>query len=230
MTTKLENFSTLGARLREIEVEHVEVDDGGALDARRAVVETLEKYHTSRYRFGEALATYRAHFMEERGWMEVAQAIGAAMGRDERTVRNILADYQRAATLPETVIAAAEAEGIDLAERKHARLLASMEGKLAVNDVPTLPEAQQILGKVLEMRAPGAPKAKLDRAEKIRWAIRIKIRTALTNVPNDRKLTELIAALEEEMYEVMGETEPITVTITPRQSSLTIDGRKRVTA
>jgi len=52
MMLKLENFSNLGARLREIEVEHVEIDDGGVLDARKAVVETLGQFYTSRYRVG----------------------------------------------------------------------------------------------------------------------------------------------------------------------------------
>jgi len=227
---KLENFSNLSARLREIEAEHVEIDDGGAQDARTAVVGALEQYHCSRYRLGEALAVYKAYFITVRGWIEAAEAIGVTLGRDERTIRNIIADYKRVAGLPDSVIVAAEAVGMDLAERKHTPLVDSIESELASNDVPSLPEAQQMLGRVLEMPAPGAPKVKLDRTEKIRWAVRMKIRTALTNVEPSAKLTEFVAALEEEMYEVWGATEPITVTITPRQSSLTIDGRKRVTA
>jgi hypothetical protein len=55
----------------------------------------------------------------------------------------------------------------------------------------------------------------------------MKIRTALNNIDTPRKLMELVAALEEEMFAVWGQTEPITVTITPRPSSLTLDGRKR---
>ena len=55
----------------------------------------------------------------------------------------------------------------------------------------------------------------------------MRIRAALTNVVRDRKFAELIAALEEEMFDVWGATEPVTVTITPRASGLTLDGRKR---
>jgi hypothetical protein len=55
----------------------------------------------------------------------------------------------------------------------------------------------------------------------------MKIRTALNNIDTPRKLPELIAALEEEMFAVWNQAEPITITITPRQSPLTLDGRKR---
>ena len=57
--------------------------------------------------------------------------------------------------------------------------------------------------------------------------VRMKIRTALTNIEADRKLSVLLAALEEEMFDVWGFTGLVTVTITPRASGLTLDGRKR---
>jgi hypothetical protein len=52
----------------------------------------------------------------------------------------------------------------------------------------------------------------------------MKIRTALTNIEADRKLSALLAALEEEMFEVWGFTGSVTVTITPRASGFLGNG------
>jgi hypothetical protein len=48
-----------------------------------------------------------------------------------------------------------------------------------------------------------------------RLAVRQKIRTALTSVPAEQKLAELVAAIEESMYLEWGQVEPVTITITP---------------
>jgi len=221
---KVENFSTLAARLRAAETGLVK-NYKGLPDVRQAVVEAARRYHTSRYNLGKALHTYKACFTEDRGWMMAAKEIGSVLECGERSIRNIVADYLRASKLPESVIAAAEVKGLDLAERKHAPLVKVLEIELAGNEAPTIPEAQQILGKVLMISAAPATKATLHKAEKLRWEVRLKIRTALTNVVLDAKLTELIAALEEEMYGVWGVTKPITVTITPKPGKLDIQGK-----
>jgi hypothetical protein len=44
-----------------------------------------------------------------------------------------------------------------------------------------------------------------------RLAVRQRIRTALMSVPKERKLTELVAAIEEEMYLEWGQEEPVTI-------------------
>src|ERR1019366_3540569 len=102
-----------------------------------------------------------------------------------------------------------------------------IKNELTGEKAPTMPEARELLGKVLKM--PAAPASKLDKAEKVRWTMRMKIRTALTNVAPNAKLPEVLAALEEEMHDVWGTTEPITVTITPKPGKLDVFG-KRVAA
>ena len=65
-------------------------------------------------------------------------------------------------------------------------------------------------------RSRGAIAAALLPPEKRRrLAVRQKIRTALTSVPTEQKLAELVAAIEEEMYLEWGQVKPITITITP---------------
>jgi hypothetical protein len=71
------------------------------------------------------------------------------------------------------------------------------------------------------------PFVPLTREEKQRFSVRMKIRTALTNIEPDQRLSVLIAALEEEMFAVWGQRYPVTVTVTPRASGLTLDGRRR---
>ena len=64
-------------------------------------------------------------------------------------------------------------------------------------------------------RSRGAIAAALLPPEKRRrLAVRQKIRIALTSVPADQKLAELVAAIEEEMYS-WGQVKPVTITITP---------------
>src|ERR1035441_1191215 len=134
--------------------------------------------------------------------MLAAQAIGEVLARDERTVRNIVADYERVAKLPETVIAAAEAKGLDLSERKHMRLIEAIKSEIDGNDTPTPPEARRTVGKVFKMSKAHAAKDAPDKADKLRWAVRKRIRTLVNNFPNDQKLGVICLALEEEMYDV----------------------------
>jgi hypothetical protein len=206
-------------------------------EARLAVVRAIEQFRLTRFNLGKALCAYRALFMASRGWMAAADSIAVAMGCDERTVRNIIADYERAASLPDAVIQAAHTKGIDLSQRKYRPAIAAIESAIGVDghrqDEIDADEANRIVSNVLVI--PPAQRehiqderfVPLTREEKQHFVVRMKIRTALTNIEADRKLTVLLAALEEEMFDVWGFTGSVTVTITPRASGLTLDGRKR---
>lgn len=240
---RLDNLSDLGARLREIEVEHVVNEDGTAVDAREEVLEAVRQYHSSRYRFGEALAAYKAYYIDGQHWMEAAKIIGRAINRDERTIRRILEDYERASQVPATVIEELEAKGIDPAARMNQPLLATIL-TMPSSTVESKPE-QSVVDAVKTVKAMKATKraakklvqtvvasgenecAPLTRQERLRRDTRLKIRTALTDVPINQKLAEFIAALEEEMYEAWGEREPTTITMTPRPSALTLGGLRK---
>ena len=241
----VENFSTLSERLEQIEAEHIGLVNVDILGARHTLVAALGQYRTSRFLLGEALAAYKRQFAAkndhsagDRGWMAAAKSVAEAMGRDERTVRNIIADYERTASLPGTVIQAAQARGIDLAQRRYRPAVAAIESIIENDghgqDAIDAEEADRIVSNVLVMPPPDQreqvqddPFVPLTREEKQRFAVRMKIRTALTNVEPDQKLSTLISALEEEMFAIWGQSDPVTVTITPRTSGLTLDGRKR---
>jgi hypothetical protein len=233
----MEKFSSLTARLQKIESEHLESVDTNIAQKREGVLAALKEYQSSRYLLGKSLAEYKRVFTVDRGWMTAAQAIAKTMGCGERTVRNIIEDYEHAAVLPDSVVKAARSKGIELAERKHRAKVAAIKSSIAELEDPEnidSEESEQIVSKVLVM--PSLSQGRqiqedgfipLTRAEKERFEIRMKIRTALNNIKKDQKLQELIAALEEEMFDVWGQIEPVKITITPHASGLTLDGRKR---
>jgi hypothetical protein len=241
---KLENFSNLAdleSKLNRIEATHIETkrsNTKSVIQARIAVVLAIKQSNVTRFDLGKALSEYREHFKADRGWMVAARAIAGALGCDERTVRNIIVGFEQAARLPAAVVQAAQAKGIDLAKRRNHRTFTAIESAIAnegggQNDIDA-EEAERIVSNVLMMPSPGQREfiqddsfVKLTREEKQHFAIRMKVRTALTNVEPDQKMSALIAALEEEMYSIWGKMEPVTVTITPRPSAFTIDGRKK---
>ncbi len=238
---KMDKLSNLGARLLEAEREYVKCDDGADV-ARQDLLDALGQYHSSRFRFGKVLAAYKVFFAEERTWMQVAKLIGRAIDRDERTIRRIIEDYEHASQVPVEVIEELEALGVDPAAKKNAPVLTNIL-EMPLSDVKA--ELKEVVAhavktakvkKTAAVKKPNQPvtaletpvSAPLTRVEKQRRHIRLKIQTALNDVPNDQKLVELIAALEEEMYEVWGERDSKEITLTPRPSALTIDGRRKL--
>jgi hypothetical protein len=221
---KLGNLSNLSVRLQEIEAGLVKRDGVGLGDARLGVVNALEQFRNSRYRLGQMLATYKRFFCAAHGWMAAAREIAGVMCCDERTLRRIVDDFERVSGVPDVVIKALERAGIDPATRKNATLISRIL-RMPCDAMNTTPEfvVSRAIGAV---KAPShsssgkvhpAP-APLSLAEKRRLGVRKKILTALSAVPEDQKLVELIAAVEEVMFADWGQVEPITVTITPRRS------------
>jgi hypothetical protein len=238
---KLDNLSNSDRLTIQLKTaEKAGVDDSAPAKlsaARRAVVEAADQFSASRYALGMALHRYKAFFVEDRCWMKAALAIARTLDCDERTVRRTIDDYKRVAALPKPVIDAALAEGVDLAKQKHSALavaltekLKPLNPKLKPKPASTKADAQALVSEeISKLRSAkqqtALPKVELDKADKRRWEVRLKIRTALNNIPNDAKLDELIAALEEEMYEVWGSKEPVSRTITPKPGKLDIDGK-----
>ena len=98
---KLENFASLTdleQKLKKIEAENITV--GGLVNedieaARLDVVLAIKHVYLSRFSLGKALSVYRVHFKADRVWMEVANAIADEMHLSEKTVRNIVSDFEQ---------------------------------------------------------------------------------------------------------------------------------------
>lgn len=244
--TGLDNLSNADALLREVEVEQdVDNDDGRAFDARKETIDALRHYHDSRFNLGRALAAYKVFFIERGGWVQAAKVLGRAINRDEKTIFRIIEDYERASQVPLEALKELESQGIDPAARKNAAIIdnlltmprAEMESdpKMVVGVAVKAINAVKVAKKAKTPKKPCLSEpasvdtqcVPLTREERQRRDVRLKIRAALSNVQDERKLAELIAALEEEMYDVWGVHEPCTITLNPRPSALTIDGRRK---
>ena len=152
----VDNLSTVGALLREIEVEHIGNEDGSAIGAREELVAALCHYHSSRFSFGEALAAYKGFFAKDGGgWVAAAKVIGKAIQRNEKTIYRIVADYERASQLPDVAIVELEARGIDPAAKKN-ELIVDAISAMPRSEVESAPEKAVTTG--IEM----GTKAKTD--------------------------------------------------------------------
>jgi hypothetical protein len=226
-STGLGNLSSLSAQLSKLEDQHVVANKNAVRDVRLTVVNALEGFRASRYRLGERLAAYKVYYVAEQGWMEAAQAIATWMACNERTIRRILEDFQRASKVPSPAIKAMERLGLDPSARKNAptvTTLLTMPSAL----VTLLPDAAvsaavQSAKRKCDLQA-DSERSAFTAEERQRIAVRVKIRSALANVSTESKLAVLLAALEEEMYSEWGQTAPVTVTITPRPPKAADDG------
>jgi hypothetical protein len=217
----MDNLSNLSIHLQELEVGCVGINELGLGSARLSLVNALEGFRSSRYRLGQKLSAYKSFFKASQGWMVAATAIADAMGCEERTIRRIIDDFERVAEVPDVVIKALQQAGFDPAARKNAGMIAKI---LGMPDKPTDLDleisvteaalATKVAGQADRCRG-SVTAARLPPEKRRRLAVRQKVRTALTSVPTERKLAELVAAIEEEMYAEWRQEEPVTITITP---------------
>jgi hypothetical protein len=156
---KLENFASLrdlDDALRRIESEHVEIsreDRDCVRKARAAVILAIEQTFLSRFNLGKALFAYKTFFKAKRGWMDAANIIAGGLHKCEKTVRNLITDYEElSAALPAEVIDAAELRGVDLARKKFKPAVRSVEGKVTPIDVVSEEQASQILDDILAFK------------------------------------------------------------------------------
>jgi hypothetical protein len=146
--------------------------------------------------------------------MTAAKAIATAIGCDERTIRRTVNDFERVSNVPDVVIKALQQAGFDPAARKNAGMISKIL-RMPNKATEVNPEAA-VLSAVQTVKAGRVAVAHQAPEKRRRLAVRQKIRTALTSVPVEKKLAELVAAIEEEMYTEWGLMNPIIITLTPR--------------
>jgi hypothetical protein len=129
----------LKAELDEIEKQHIKSTNADLTETRIKLAAALRDYTKSRLELGEILSEYKKHFKRTRGWLPAAEAIGAAIRRDKRTVFRIIKDYEFANKLPALVLEALVARGINPAEAKNSRTVQ----KLLQMPTPASPEEAQ---------------------------------------------------------------------------------------
>jgi hypothetical protein len=112
--TKLANLANLPALLREVETEYGDEDD--LQDLRSQLVSAMRIYRTSRYKLGQSLYAYRSA-LPHGARLPVVRAIAESSGIADRTIREIVADYERFKDTPASVVVELEKSGIDPAAK-----------------------------------------------------------------------------------------------------------------
>lgn len=230
---KLNKRQDLSAQLDRIAAE---LDDSDRLEEknqRTSLLSALKNYTTSRFRFGQALASYREVCRAEGVWLAASKAIGREIGRSQRTVFRILSDYERVADTPEPVLAAMKREGFDPAALKNEELLNEVTSAIAADSTPNQVRAvvrdtaARLKQTSADKRSSGVGNA-ISEDDRIVWGLRQDIRKWLGNIRDvDRKWDLLEQAIAEEAFEVWKVNESWEALITPRVGATMLNGRQR---
>lgn len=223
--------SILFGLLREVETEHVEQDPEGVdddlMDLRSQLVAAVGGYAASRFNLGQALYRYR-EALPHGAWTPVVQAIATASKLTDRTIREVVSDYERVKGTPAPVVKAMQSVGIDPAAKRQAKVVEmAVDSHQAGN-----PPAQAVAAAVASTRKPPTPQAQiptnqeLTKEEKLIWQVRLAIRKGLEKVQQNQKLAILQRALGEEITGLLGDDAREFV-VTPTKPTLDLMGRKR---
>jgi len=194
---------------------------------REAEAGLRAQWRQSRRVQGQLLKAYRELYRPHGLFGKFLETIGLP----SKTAYRLMEDADAVAMIPQQVLAAAEARGIDLAARKNRAAVNDMMSQSLEQDLHQFQEhVTEILSNLVEMprRSKIAGENDLTPEESKHWRRRIKIRTAVNDIADDKKLEVLLQALEEEMADVWGLRDPIEITLTPRESTFTLDGKRRV--
>jgi hypothetical protein len=221
--SKMADLANLTARLREVETEHEASDD--LQDLRTRMLAALGIYRMSRFNFGETLYAYR-EALPHGAWLPVVQAISAETGIADRTIREILSDYERVRETPAEVVQALLQAGIDPAEKRRAKVVEiAVEGHRS-----GIPPVHAVKAAFETTKRPAQTQTSIDlepsKDEKLIFQVRLVIRKALDKVPQNKRLEYLRAALCEEITGLLGD-EAREFVVTPTKPTLDLMGRKR---
>lgn len=221
----------LDALLLDVELDHdleldTEMDDPRG-HVRRDLIAALTNYKRSRYELGGALYSYRKA-LPHGAWTAVVEAIATATKMTDRTIREIISDYERVRETPAPVVQALQQVGIDPSAKRQAKVvqIASAEHKAGA------PPAQAVAAAVAATRKP-SPQAQapvdspsVSKEETLIFQVRLAIRKGLERVPQNKKLEYLQIALGEEITALLGDDAREFV-VTPSKPTLDLMGRKR---
>jgi hypothetical protein len=159
------------------------------------------RWNASRREQGLILRGYQRLYRPNRQWTKFLKVVGIA----EKTAYRLIEDAARIEEIPAVLITAAESRGVDLAKGKYAPTVTLIEAELGKDDLVEVDEdsAEKILAKVISFKTKSETHglfAKLSTEEKSEWNVGMKLRTALNNISDNKKLGVIIAALEQEMY------------------------------
>jgi hypothetical protein len=226
----LANFA---GELQAVEIGQLKQDATEVAEARAAVIALDSLERKSRLNMGRTLYDYKSCFRlhakagtEGGGWYAAQQVIAHHLRKNPKTIRNMIAGYKRIRNVPESIIAAADAQGIDLAAVRNLDLAEALLGGLVGRvGEPTPEEAAQTVLEVMALPE-SAPLSELTKEERTCHKGRVALRAATANLPVRDKLSYWVDIIEQEMWDVWGERQPVAITLIPKPGRLDIMGRR----
>jgi hypothetical protein len=219
---EVENFSTLIAELREIETD---CDVGADLqDIHSSLVNMLSG---NRYRLGEILHRYRVAVVLHGAWLRACEVLGRHLGKTERTIRAIVADYQRRASVPAELIEELERADIDAAAKRNTKVVEkaqqlNADGQNAADSVKAA-RRHATAAKIARFEAVWKVNRKFTQDERWTvWSFESQVK-GVAKVPPDRKADIAASGLAVLLWHC-GQRDPIT--ITPRETIDLAKGKK----
>jgi hypothetical protein len=210
----------LASSLREVEAVH----GSDAVTLRSAVIRAAKQYSRSRYALGKALTLYKQE-LPHGAWAPAVSLISKRLQLSDRTLREIMSGYRQTLPLPPSVIDELKRAGIDPVSGRGRKVVSILRDA----DLTTPSQAVEFATRKLS----GAFKSPMPagtvtptKDELVIYKVRLAIRTALSNVPPNRKLSILNTAIAEEVYASIGAVPPFTVT--PVRPTLDLMGMKRI--
>ena len=195
----------------------------GESAARPELLKAIVGYKAAWVKAARALLEYKRN-LTDRVWMKTAKTLSEWMGRSDRTVRQLISDYELTERSPKLMLAM-QAAGCDPAA-KHSYVKLLNEAVRTAAENPTMTE-EQVVNRVIELKDPRQENyVKRTPAESRFWRLRLAIRTTLNELPKDERLELLAKAIGEEAYHVWKERAPFTISISPVKGVFTLDGRK----
>jgi hypothetical protein len=219
-------------QLHDIECRYLSTEDDSddvdddLMDLRSQLVCAVGVYRTSRFNLGEALYRYR-EAIPHGAWGDVVQAIATASNLTDRTIREILSDYERIKGTPAPLVKALQSAGIDPAAKRQAKVVDIAAKDHQAGSPPDQAVASAVAAtRQRPVQASVLPAQELTKEEKLIWQIRLGIRKGLEKVDQNKKLEYLQRACAEEITALLDDQAREFV-VTPTKPTLDLMGRKR---
>jgi hypothetical protein len=195
---------------------------------RPVLLGALEVWDKSSFTMGRILCDYKDAYRStgDLTWGIAEEAIAAAVGCSTRTLRRLMERYQEASKLPDTVLDAMEASGINPVTATSSKIVSNLLYLVGSKSDPDEKEATEFVKKAMA-KDPRSNYVTLTREQKLIWQDRVAIRKMLGRSNKSDRLGTLKRALAQELM-AWGINEPIEVKIVPCSGPFTVDGLIKV--
>ncbi len=198
---------------------------------RRKLIGAIARKRQSRFDLAEVVIEYRDVYKNNGNWLKAAKAIATELEMGTRSLFRLINTFEAVRQLPSSVRAAMKEAGFDPMRLKNYSVVEAVLAKLPTDSDFSVDAAGQLLRLVRTEMAtfvdPRSSRSPLSHDQKLLWSLRTALRRSLKKVPAGEVRDYLRRAIEQEMFEVFGESTPFKLHIVPQEGPLTLGGLLR---